>query len=309
MYRNIPIGPILTLVFVISQAFRDVYFSHTLKYANYFDVLIIAFPLITAISFSVCLFRRTRWFELVVKNKSDFAMINACTSILWIGYFFGLTILAPTTVNILFVTSMLLSTVAIQNSHFPISKALVSVKEEYSYYYGLILIFFLIFVFSLFANSRLEQDWNIVFFALCAVAICGFFGAVGTLFERRLNEKGASPELVLATRFVGLIMLSVAYRSGEFTFSFIEFWSSSSWILFPVLVLVVIPIWIAQMAVSITSPITFKLILALSPSIVFVLQLLQGTIQSSLFMSPILVLFTICVLGGNMSRGWKSDFS
>ena len=93
------LGPLLVLVFCLSQAFRDVYLGHLFQGVDFFAIILLAFLLSTAIFAPIAFTKSRAEWAIVRKHWRDVVAMNVTTAIAWNCYFFGLTHLEPSIVN------------------------------------------------------------------------------------------------------------------------------------------------------------------------------------------------------------------
>jgi hypothetical protein len=75
-----PTGPLLVLVFTLSQAFRDVYFGSVFQRFEFFAVLALAFSLSTAIFAVVTLMRAPGDFQKLHREIGTILAANITTA-------------------------------------------------------------------------------------------------------------------------------------------------------------------------------------------------------------------------------------
>ena len=93
------LGPILVLMFCLSQALRDVYFGNVFQDVDFFAVILVAFTLSTLVFGAITVIRAPAQFKTLCRHVPTVLAMNATTALAWSCYFFALTHLEPSIVN------------------------------------------------------------------------------------------------------------------------------------------------------------------------------------------------------------------
>lgn len=303
------LGPLLALVFTISQAMRDVHFSGVFQSIDLFEVILMAFPLMTVAFGLYVLARDPGNLVLLARHRRSALAMNLATTSMWVSYFFALKYVEPSVVNTMFGATTLLSAVALIKGGANITRDTPVRAAEYVYYGGLAMVVLLLWAIVLGGASGLATEPLIGAIGLGLVMVSALSHAFSTLFERRLNEHGVRAETVVASRFVllALVALLVEAADGRPFAHAVD--GGILPLMLAVVVLIVVPTWIVQVAVATTSPITLKAIMALAPIFVFALQPLDGRIGYSPQVLMATLLYAAFVIGGNVARGWRTDLA
>ena len=92
-------GPLLVLVFTLSQSLRDVYFGAVFQGVDFFAIIFLAFALSTIIFAIVTLIRSPGEFLRLRRHVRSIVAANLTTALAWSSYFFALTHVDPSVVN------------------------------------------------------------------------------------------------------------------------------------------------------------------------------------------------------------------
>src|SRR5512139_3308330 len=89
------LGPLLVLVFTLSQSFRDVYFGSAFQHFDFFAVILLAFSISTVIFAVVTLIRSPGDFGKLRGQGGTILAVNLTTATAWSCFFFALSHLDP----------------------------------------------------------------------------------------------------------------------------------------------------------------------------------------------------------------------
>src|SRR4029077_1460412 len=95
------LGPLLVMIFGVSQAFRDVYFGNVFQRVDFLAVILLAF-LISALVFgAIAIARAPDEFAIMAGELPSVIWMNVTTALAWTSYFYSLKHLQPSIVNTL----------------------------------------------------------------------------------------------------------------------------------------------------------------------------------------------------------------
>lgn len=136
-----------------------------------------------------------------------------------------------------------------------------------------------------------------------SLAPCGGIAiAVNTVLCRQMNDAGVRPSALVAVRCVGALVV-VAFAI-PFTAAFMDLGSPDAitGVVGASLLLVVFPIYVNQIGISLASPLTVRVVLALGPVLIFVLQVVEGRLASSQYSLAAAVLYGTFAASGAVIR-------
>ncbi len=132
------IGFVLT--FVISTAFRDIYFSGVFQNYSFFAIVLLAFPLCTICFTLVTTVKAPRQFLILLRHWRDTLWLNITSAAAWLSYFYALKTLEPSVVNTIHVGVGPITIIALSGFGIHIAQA-VSVRQlEKLCYLGIVII-------------------------------------------------------------------------------------------------------------------------------------------------------------------------
>lgn len=265
-------GPALMGGFVAFVAARDVFFAATFQVASFFVVVAVSFGLCTAVFLIFSVARNRADLRRALAQWPEVVAANATTAAAWLCYFAALGTTSPSVVNTLHAGIGPATILAIEGLGFAIARAVpVSRAERRAQ------MLVLLSIMSLAAWTGLSGAGGALG-ALLALA-SGIFITLATLFVKRLNEKGLLPETVLALRFVLITAIAVTAvaMDPDATLAAAE----AVRLVVAAMALIVLPVYLAQLGLALTSPITASVIMSTGPLFIFALQSLEGRVPFS----------------------------
>jgi drug/metabolite transporter (DMT)-like permease len=296
-------GALASAIFVCLASVRDVYFGGLFQRLSPLDVAVVAFGLCTVVCFPIAVLRAPDGLRALLGRPADLFWVNATSAAAWISFFYALRTIEPLLVQILFAGIGPLSVVAIDRfltstSHAPLRRAERYVQG------GLLGTLGLAAFVAIAGLSGLGMEPA----ARAAVGVGLALGAglsisANTVICRRLNDEGVPPIALMSVRFVGAV---VAAAPGLFAGSRLPtlFWSrGGAMLIVASLLLIVFPNYVNQIGIALASPLTVRVVLALAPLVVFVLQWEEGRLPPSPFSLATAGLYGGCAIAAALARG------
>jgi len=300
------LGPLLISAFCISQALRDVYFGHVFQSVDFFAVVLIAFALSTLIFGTVVAIRRPAELARLRGQLRAVLAANVTTAIAWSCYFFALTRLEPAIVNTIHSGMAPLTVLALAACGVRLAKGSVIRGSEGFAYAGIALSLVALWAVVLPAQSGLSDAvlaYSIV--GLVSVSVSGASITVSLLYCKRLQDLGVSAEAVTVVRYPLLILVAGAievYRGGMGGIAGLD---QLLTLAAPTTALIVLPLFVLQVGIGRTAPLTAHVIRALGPVCVFALQPVDGRLVYSTPSLLCILAYSICAIAGNIAHGWR----
>lgn len=241
--------------------------------------------------------------ETLRGNIGTVLAVNVTTAFAWILYFFALTHIAPAVANTLYSGIGPIAILALEAVGWRLVEQGPIRRWEAVFFAGIALSLVLIGAGAVAGLSGMTGA-DVQFSAAGAVmaVLGGIFLVVSILYTRRLHDRGVGSDAILGTRFI-LIVILAASAEG---FSDRAVWtfpaSDLVWLGMAGAVLIVMPIYILQLGIARSVPLTANIIRALGPVVVFAGQLLDPRIAFSAYSLCALSLYATCVIGANLVR-------
>ena len=296
-------GVVLLLLFAALSALVDVYAGNRLQELSPISMAAISFTLSAAFFLGLDLARRgaPATFRPLSTHRHDVLAINVSTAVTWLSLLYALKVLEPAVVNVVGlaigpVFTVLLGPLLRRGSRVLPAEVAVSVGIC-----GFIAVLVWASVTGRSGVGAVGAGEAVV--GILLTLLCGLAGTANVLYSKRLSEAGQSPQSVLALRFFlmlaitwAMVALSDDPRLAE---SFV-----------PGVVIAMIgvglPLYVLQVGIKHSEPITASLITSLSPPFAFLLQLPDQRLRTSPASLVGIVGITALVAVGVLARG-RSD--
>ncbi|WP_437606709.1 DMT family transporter [Sorangium sp. So ce834] len=288
------------LLFAAFSAALEIYAGNRLQALSPILVAAISFTLVAALflggliarrgAAAACLPLRTR--------RRDVAAINLSTAASWLSMLVALKHLEPAVVNVVSLAigpalTVLLGALLRRRGSVLVTEMVASLG---------ICAFIALLVWGTFTG---RSGVGHVGAGNAAIGVlltltCGLASTISVIYSKRLSDAGQSPESVLAIRF----FLTIAVT---WTIAGTSEMASLAAALLPATVItgigVALPLYLIQLGIEHTEPITASLITSLSPLVAFLLQLLDRRLQPSVLTLAGVVGITSLVAAAAMARG------
>jgi hypothetical protein len=284
------IGPGLVLLFCVSQAFRDVYFGNVFQGVDFFAVILLAFVASTVIFTAIPLIRDVAAFAKLRGQAGDVIAANFFTAMAWSCYFFALTHLEPSVVNTLHSGMAPLTVIALGAFGVRLAKAEPIGWAEYFGYCGIAIAMIALGWVVLSGHSGFAADQDgFALLGLTALLVSGASITISLLYCKRMQDRGASADVVTSVRYLLLILIAGGVISHKGGLTGVGSASEAVILATVATVLIVLPLYAFQVGIGLTAPLTAQVLRALGPMFVFALQQIDGRLSYS---APTLV----CIL-------------
>jgi len=302
------LGPLMVLIFCLSQAFRDVYFANIFQGLDFFAVIVIAFGLSALIFGFLTAARSPGDFTKLRKHARTAIAMNVTTALAWTCYFFALKHLEPSIVNTVHsgmapLTVIVLAALGIRLTE---EEEEVVSRREYACYAGLTLSLVGLWWVVLSGHSGFQsQDAESSLLGLTLLLVSGSSITISLLYSKRLHDHGLSAEGVTAVRY----LLIIAVATGMEIFKGWPASMSTSAQLMTIsiaaTVLIVLPTFALQVGVARTAPLTAQVIRALGPVCVFALEQYDHRLTYSWPTLACIIAYSTFTIAANVVHGWR----
>lgn len=280
------LGFLASLAFAALASVRDVYLGGLFQTRSPLDFTLIAFGLCALLFFPVALARSPESLRLLARHPGEVLAVNATTALAWIAFFYALRVVEPSLVQLLFSGVGPLSVLWIER-FLPGGAAALATsssgpsRRERGILLGLLGTVILAGVVALTGRSALgPQPLPVAALGVGLAVMSGISISVSTMLCRRLNDRGVQPIALAAVRFLGALAVAVALRGGG------AFWMGNgagglAGLMVAALLLIVLPIYVNQVGISLASPLTVRVVVAIGPVLILALQLVEGRLSPS----------------------------
>ncbi|MGH6980933.1 MAG: EamA family transporter [Stellaceae bacterium] len=301
------LGPLLVLLFCLSQAFRDVYLGHVFQGVDFFAVILLAFLLSTAIFAPIAFSRAHNEWAVVRAHWRDVAAMNVTTAIAWNCYFFGLTHLEPSIVNTIHSGMAPLVVAALSVAGIRLAQPQRIGAAEWASYSGIALSIAALWWVVLSGRSGLAAfDPATAATALALLVISGTSITISLLYAKRLNDLGVGSSMVTTVRYVLIIAVAACIEIARGGPSGIHGAGDATFLGAAATGLIVLPLYAMQVGTALTPPLTAQVIRALGPVFVFALESFDGRLHYSAPVLACILAYSAFVIASNAVHGWRS---
>jgi drug/metabolite transporter (DMT)-like permease len=301
------LGPILVLVFCVSQAFRDVYFGHAFQGVDFFAVILLAFVSSTVIFTAMPLLRDRTAFARLRGQFRTVLLANVTTALAWSCYFFGLSHLEPSIVNTLHSGMAPLTVVAVAAFGARIAKAETVGWAEYAGYSGIALSLVALAWVVLSGRSGMPAGSETQsLLGLAALIVSGASITLSLLYCKQLQDRGVSAEVVTSVRYILLILIAagVVWHKGQL--EGVGSFAGGATLTALTTVLIVLPLYAFQVGIGLTAPLTANVLRALGPVFVFALQQFDGRLSYSGPTLICILIYSVAAILSNVAHAWTT---
>lgn len=295
-------GPLLVLTFTLSHAFRDVYFGAVFQRLDFFAVIELTFSLSTAIFLVVTLLRAPADLLRLRGHFGDVVAANLTTALAWSCFFFALTWLDPAIVNTIHSAMGPLTVAGLGVLNVALAKPKPIGQVEAAAYAGIAIAVIGLCLVVIAGHSGLVVfDLATSVAGLAALVVSGVSITVSLLYCKRLQDAGVGADTVTVVRYVALIAFAAAallFRNGRPVPAEFGILAAAA------VVLIVLPLYLFQLGIGRTAPLTAQIIRALGPVFVFALEQFDGRLRYSWPTLICILLYSLSVVAGNITHGW-----
>jgi drug/metabolite transporter (DMT)-like permease len=259
-------GPLMVLVFCLSQAFRDVYFANIFQGLDFFAVIAIAFGLSAVIFGALTTSRSPGDFVKLREHLGTVAAMNVTTALAWTCYFFGLKHLEPSIVNTVHSGMAPLTVIGLAAVGIRITKQDVVSSREYACYAGLTLSLVGLWWVVLSGNSGFQgQSMASNLLGLTLLLVSGSSITISLLYSKELHDHGLSAEGVTAARYLLIIVVASSIEVFKGWPESISAPAELAMMSVAATILIVLPTFALQVGIAHTASLTAQVIRALGP--------------------------------------------
>jgi hypothetical protein len=295
-------GFLASVAFVGLAAARDVYLGGLFQRVNPFLVATVAFSLCTLLFLPGGVVRSRDSLAVLLRRPRDIFWVNVTSAIAWLAFLYALRLIEPSLVQILYSGIGPLSVVWIDRYIPGAIPAFALTRAERPIYVGLLacLVFSAAVALCGLSGARAQPTGSIALGVILA-ASGGISISVSTMLCRKLNDAGVAPGTLLSLRYPATalsaaVLASLSASGLPAALSMIDaFMAIAS-------LLIVVPSYVNQVAISLASPLTVRVVLAGGPVLIFFVQLIEGRLSASPYSLAAAVLYAVVALSAGLAR-------
>ncbi len=297
------LGPLLVSIFCLSQALRDVYFGHVFQQVDFFLVIVLAFAPASVVFAAISLIRTPEAVARLARELPTVVAMNVTTALAWSCYFFALSRLEPAVVNTIHSGVGPLTVLALAACGVELAGPSGLRRGERWGHVGIALAIAALWWVALSGRSGLPgSDTLANLGGLALVTVSGTSITLSLLYAKRLHDRGIGAAAVTAVRYPLLIALAGGalaargHRAGEI--------GDPATLILTANALIVAPLFVLQVGIALTPPLTAHVVRSLGPAFVFALEPLDGRLAYSSATLACIVAYSVCSIAANLAHGW-----
>ena len=302
------LGPLLVLIFTLSQSVRDVYFGSAFQRLDFFLVILLAFFWSTVIFAATTLIRAPYDLAKLRAQRWPIAAANVTTAVAWTSFFFALTHVDPAICNTIHSAMGPLTVVVLGARGVALAKPEAISRIEYVGYVGIAVSIIGLWWVVLGGYSGLAVTDLVVSVAgLALLSVSGISITISLLYCKRLQDRGIGADAVTAARYLLLTLFAGTVVLWHGNFGGIDTPRQFTLLSAATTVLIVLPLYAYQLGIGRTTPLTAQVIRALGPVFVFALEQLDGRLNYSLPTLACILVYSASVIVSNIAHGWSDE--
>jgi drug/metabolite transporter (DMT)-like permease len=302
------LGPLLVLVFTLSQSVRDVYFGSVFQRFDFFVIILLAFSWSTAIFATTTLFRARSDIAKLRAQFGPIVAVNATTAVAWTSFFFALSHLDPAICNTIHSAMGPLTVVVLGARGVTLAKPAAIGRVECAGYAGIAASVAALWWVVVGGHSGLAPTNLAASVAgLGLLSISGISITVSLLYCKRLQDRGIGADAVTAARYLLLILLAGSLVLWRGSLGGVDTPRQFTVLSAATTVFIVLPLYAYQLGIGRTTPLTAQVIRALGPVFVFALEQFDGRLHYSLPTLACILGYSASVIVSNIAHGWTDE--
>jgi drug/metabolite transporter (DMT)-like permease len=296
------LGATCVAVFVVSTAFRDVYFGGVFQSVSVFVVLLIAFGIATATGLGL-LWARGGSLTPLLHAPVDVLLMNLTTAGAWTCYFFALKFLDPSIVNTLFSGIGPFVIIALAASGRPIARRSPGSPLQRVLQAGVIgSLLALVWIVAT-GRAGFQSAHPLTALGSAGLALlAGTLITVSHLYGKRLDEAGATPDALVGTRFIGLLLTACIVIGYQGPGVVLPSMTETLRLAAAAALLIVTPVFFNQIGMAEISPLSARIMTSFGPVLVFILQQADDRIAWSTETFIAIVAYSGLVTAANLTQ-------
>jgi hypothetical protein len=288
--------------FVCLAAVRDVYLGGLLQQVSPLVVAMVAFSLCTLVLLPTALVQGRDSLAVLRRRSGALFWVNVTSAIAWLAFLAALRLIEPSLVQILYSGIGPLSVIWIDRHLSGTVPAIPLTRAERPIYFALIasLIFAAAVAVGGLSGTGV-QPIGVTALGVILAAGGGISISLSTMQCRRLNDAGVAPGALLSLRYPATALSAAVLASlspGGLPAALS--WTDAGMAVASLLIIV--PSYVNQVAISLASPLTVRVVLATAPALIFFVQLVEGRLSASPYSLTASILYGVVAISAGFAR-------
>jgi hypothetical protein len=220
----------------------------------------------------------------------------------WLAFLYALRLIEPSLVQILYSGMGPLSVVSIDRHLHSAVPAVPLTHAERRIYVGLLASLVFAAAVALGGLSGVgARPVGVTALGVILAAGGGIAISVSTMLCRKLNDAGVTPGAVLSVRYPATALSAALLAS----LSPSGLPAALSWIdavMAIASLLIIFPSYVNQVAISLASPLTVRVVLATGPVLIFFVQLIEGRLSASPYSLTAAMVYAVVSISAGLAR-------
>jgi hypothetical protein len=295
-------GFFVSVAFVGLAAVRDVYLGGLFQRVNPLFVATVAFSLCTLVLLPQTLARSRDSLAVLQRRSRALLWVNVTSAVAWLAFLGALKLIEPSLVQILYSGIGPLSVVWIDRLASGAAPAVPLTRSERLIYFALVGSLILAAAVALCGLSGAGvQPVSVTALGVVLATGGGVSISLSTMQCRVLNDAGVTPSALLSLRYPATalsaaVLASLSPAGLPAALSWVDaFMAIAS-------LLIIVPSYVNQVAISLASPLTVRVVLATGPALIFLLQLVEGRLSASPYSLAAATLYAVVAISAGFAR-------
>lgn len=298
-------GAGFVLLFVLGQAVRDVYFAGVFQGLDFFEVALLSFAVCAVVFALVASLRAPAAWRKFKGHCRLLLWVNLTTGAAWLAFFYAIKHLEPAVASTLYMGAGPLTILALSRGRRETGEGAKAGRMEGGCYLGLALTMAALWLVALGGASGVAgADWVTVLAGLSCATLGGASITLGHFGARRLNDAGIGSDAVMATRFLGIVLVTALIELLDGAPAELAALDDIATLAFAAVLLIVLPSFALQLGVARATPLTVNVVRALGPVFLFFAQFADARIAYAPVTLACILSYVIFAVGVNGVRAW-----
>ena len=276
-------GLLWCILFVVLDAVQAVYFGNVLQRVDSFLLGGIVFGLSSAVCIVWSLVREPDQILCAWRNPGSVIGLNVTAAGGWIFYLLAVQLIEPAVVFTIFAGSIPLITIVAAWLGVPEGQAPRNGAEAFGNLLLAIGMIVLSVITLLGLSGFVRGDVGVAAAGVALAWLAGVFITGMLLYGQRLDRKGMGPVAQFGFRFPLYLVLSAGAVFVGLDAKGPVDPADLAWAAVIGLLLLAFPVYAVQKAISLTTSLTIGALAGTAPLLVFLLQMVEGRVETSLF--------------------------
>jgi len=288
--------------FVCLAAVRDVYLGGVFQRVTPLLIAIAAFTLCTVVFLPAAIVGSRESLAVLRRRLGDLFWVNITTAIAWISFLYALKLIEPLVVQILYSGIGPLSVIWIERNLSAGRRRAPITRGERLAYLGLLVALAFSALITLAGLSGMTgQSVGITVLGVILATSGGISISVSTMLCRKLTDAGVTPSALLSLRFPATAISAAAVMSLSPLGLSSELFLADAIVLIALL-LIIVPNYVNLVAISLASPLTVRVVLAVGPVLIFFCQMVEGRLTVSPYSLMTAILYGLAAISAAIAR-------